>query len=210
MPQRQAGEDFYFLDKLSKIRPLARLSGDPVVLRSRLSDRVPFGTGAATNKLLKEPTLELYSPRCFEVVREVNRALVALAQTGKPSKDSEPEAGSQSLDSIWDGLGEHPRAFLMAQGAREAWRRIGQQAPNSESYLRRLREWFDGFRTLKLIHHVRDNGSSNLSMPIAIEQAPFMDPVPDDGGLLLDVRGSLLAEEQSCPRLMGPACAFLD
>ena len=206
MPQRQAGEDFYFLDKLSKIRPLARLSGDPVVLRSRVSDRVPFGTGAATNKLLENPKLELYAPKCFEVVREVNRALVALARLGRPSTDSGRSPGSQSIDRIWNDLGEQSKAFLTAQGARGAWLRIAQQAPSPESCLRRLREWFDGFRTLKLIHHVRDDGHGNLPMPLAIEQAPFMDPVADDGGLLLEPRRRLLAEEQSWPRLMGPGC----
>ena len=38
VPLRQAGEDFYLLGKLSKLRPLARLQGEPVRLRSRLSE----------------------------------------------------------------------------------------------------------------------------------------------------------------------------
>ena len=43
--KRNAGEDFYLLEKLSKVAPLRKLSGAPILLRSRESFRVPFGTG---------------------------------------------------------------------------------------------------------------------------------------------------------------------
>src|SRR6185295_2791724 len=46
-PRRMAGEDFHLLAKLAKIGRVVRAGGEPIRLRSRSSDRVPFGTGAA-------------------------------------------------------------------------------------------------------------------------------------------------------------------
>ena len=78
----------------------------------------------------------------------------------------------------------------------DAWRGISAQAPNPVARLRRLHDWFDGFRTLKLIHHLRDQGSSSLPWQEAIRRAPFMDEVEDDGACLMKARTELLRLEQ--------------
>ena len=53
MNRRQAGEDFYFLHKLTQLGPLAELNSTCVYPSGRVSDRVPFGTGAAMSKWVK-------------------------------------------------------------------------------------------------------------------------------------------------------------
>ena len=50
MNRRQAGEDFYFLHKLTQLGPLFELNSTCVHPSGRVSDRVPFGTGAAIMK----------------------------------------------------------------------------------------------------------------------------------------------------------------
>ncbi|MDP3433954.1 MAG: family 2 glycosyl transferase, partial [Bacteroidota bacterium] len=50
MNRRQAGEDFYFLHKLTKLGRLAEITDAFVYPSGRVSDRVPFGTGAAMTK----------------------------------------------------------------------------------------------------------------------------------------------------------------
>ena len=80
VPKRQAAEDFYLLGKLSKLRPLARVRGAPVRIRSRVSSRVPFGTGAETAKLTRGDALELYHPDCFAAVGDVMRRLQSLSE----------------------------------------------------------------------------------------------------------------------------------
>ena len=97
------------------------------------------------------------------------------------------------------------KRFLEAQGAPDAWRRISAQAPNPVARLRHFHDWFDGFRTLKLIHHLRDHASSSLSWQEAIRRAPFMDEVEDDGACLITARTELLRLEQREPRLVGPS-----
>jgi hypothetical protein len=52
MNHRKAGEDFYFLHKIIPLGEFYELNSCCVYPSSRPSDRVPFGTGAAINKLL--------------------------------------------------------------------------------------------------------------------------------------------------------------
>jgi len=54
MNRRQAGEDFYFLNKLTKLGTVAEINDAFVFPSARVSDRVPFGTGAAMTKWMNE------------------------------------------------------------------------------------------------------------------------------------------------------------
>ena len=50
MNRRQAGEDFYFLNKLTNLGKIVEIKDAFVYPSARVSDRVPFGTGAAMSK----------------------------------------------------------------------------------------------------------------------------------------------------------------
>jgi hypothetical protein len=50
MNRRQAGEDFYFLYKLTKLGRITEIEDAFVYPSARISDRVPFGTGASMTK----------------------------------------------------------------------------------------------------------------------------------------------------------------
>jgi len=54
MNRRQAGEDFYFLNKLTNLGTVGELADVFVYPSARVSDRVPFGTGAAITKWMNE------------------------------------------------------------------------------------------------------------------------------------------------------------
>ena len=202
VPRRRAGEDFYLLGKLSKLRPLAYLQGEPVRLRSRLSERVPFGTGSESAKLARGAAGELYHPDCFAAVRDVTRELRCLARDGFASGQAAP---GPAVSALLSRLSAPVRRFLESQGAPDAWQGICAQAPNPGARLRHLHDWFDGFRTLKLIHHVRDHASASLPWQEAIRRAPFMVDVEDDGTCLVQARTELLRLEQRMPRLCGPS-----
>ena len=218
VPLRQAGEDFYLLGKLSKLRPLARLRGEPVRLRSRFSDRVPFGTGPESAKLARGDELELYHPDCFAAVRDVTRGLQYLSElpsgSGQPFSEpgsSEPRGSAQrfpdqnTIEELLSRMNPPVKGFLESQGALRAWQKFSEQASNPAARLRRFHDWFDGFRTLKLIHHVRDHVALSLPWQDAIRLAPFMDDVEDDGACLSEARTELLRLEQALPRLVGPS-----
>ena len=52
MNTRQAGEDFYFLQKFIEVDSLQEIRNTTVYPSARISDRVPFGTGRAMSQLL--------------------------------------------------------------------------------------------------------------------------------------------------------------
>ena len=54
MNRRQAGEDFYFLNKLTKLGKITEINDAFVYPSARVSDRVPFGTGAAMTKWMND------------------------------------------------------------------------------------------------------------------------------------------------------------
>ena len=54
MNRRQAGEDFYFLNKLTNLGTVGELADVFVYPSARVSDRVPFGTGAAMTKWMND------------------------------------------------------------------------------------------------------------------------------------------------------------
>ncbi|NQX90120.1 MAG: hypothetical protein HRT77_15820, partial [Halioglobus sp.] len=82
-PRRAGGEDFYLLNKLRKLGPIDRLKGAPIRIRSRLSSRVPFGTGPAVRNIATEEQPEaaavFYHPVCYHVLSLLLRALTELA-----------------------------------------------------------------------------------------------------------------------------------
>ena len=65
MNRRKAGEDFYFLHKLVLLGHYGNINTATVYPASRISDRVPFGTGAALKKWM-DGGLELHSTYSFE------------------------------------------------------------------------------------------------------------------------------------------------
>ena len=59
-PNRQAGEDFYILNKLAKIGSIAVLQKPVVKILARYSNRTPFGTGQALETLQDSPMQPSY------------------------------------------------------------------------------------------------------------------------------------------------------
>ena len=198
VPRRRAGEDFYLLGKLSKLGPVTALAGDPIRLRSRLSERVPFGTGSESAKLARGAELQLYHPACFAAVRQVVSDLQYLAEAASTAG---PDGAPTVTADVLARMPPLVRRFLIAQGAPHAWQGITAQAPDPVTRLRRLHDWFDGFRTLKLIHYVRDHASPSLRWSEAMRRAPFMTDVhiDDDGENLRSARLTLLRLEQDGP-----------
>ena len=159
---------------------------------------MPFGTGAATAKLARGAALELYHPDCFAAVRDVTQGLRCLSEL--PCL-----LGQDTIEEVLSQMSPPIKGFLESQGALRAWRKLSEQARSPAARLRRFHIWFDGFRTLKLIHHVRDHAAASLPWQDAIRRAPFMDEVEDDGACLSEARTELLRLEQALPRLVGPS-----
>ena len=156
-PQRAGAEDFYLLNKLAKIGPIARLTGTCIALESRHSARVPFGTGPAVAALLAQPlpadAALFYHPASFTAQRAVLDCLPELAQA--------PQAGPLGLlmaSGLEPELAQHAQAALESLGLANALQHCAQQGYTGTQFQRHFHQWLDGFRTLKFLHHLRDAG----------------------------------------------------
>lgn len=172
-PRRRAAEDFYLLNKIAKVGCIENLEGEPMHLSSRASSRVPFGTGASVRRLLEAPipALKLYDPALFNHLRVWQRILEHTGEGCDQTRDLRALIREQALrdpEVQAEGLIE----ALESIGALEAAETTLAASPRSAS--RRLHDNFDGFRTLKLIHALRDAGLADLPMREALARAPFI------------------------------------
>jgi hypothetical protein len=169
-PRRQAGEDFYLLNKLAKVGSIMQLSAEtdcePIDIAARLSDRVPFGTGAAVGRImeLEDPAREflLYHPALFGLLRSWLGSLPAFWQSR--SSDIGVILSRGPVTEQQGSLSNHSPMDLQVliggleeSGAAEALQHALRQSSDANQFKRQMHTWFDAFRTLKLIHHLRDH-----------------------------------------------------
>lgn len=168
-PKRTAGEDFYTLNKLAKLGPVAQLAGSPVAIRSRRSLRVPFGTGPAVAKIeALQGDYVVYDPKVYKLLKLFHRCLdVLAARPGEPSAAAFLAAEAElptACRKAW--------RFAMAQCAcaEQADRALANGSPRRREC---LSHHFDALRSLKLIHAFRDGGLADLPLAQALSEATF-------------------------------------
>lgn len=70
MSRRQAGEDFYFLQKLALTAPVAGIDKPIVFPAPAISARVPFGTGQAVKKIVETGSCKVYNFGLFLLLKD--------------------------------------------------------------------------------------------------------------------------------------------
>ncbi len=188
VPNRQAGEDFHLLAKLCKLAPLERLAAPIVEIQSRVSDRVPFGTGPSLQRAVCESGHEIryYHPEAFECLRLVLDALVRGA--------CDPAITELDLPTSLP-------PWAVARG-QQVWAQVKPllaSCPDEAHRLRRLHERFDALRTLQFIHEAHKNGLERVLPHHAFTQAPFLPRTLDPEGQLRHC----VQKEQSLTRPAG-------
>jgi len=174
-PKRAGGEDFYLLNKLSKVGPIASLDGACIALESRASHRVPFGTGPATQKIIREGKAEesllFYHPQCFDALRATLATVNQLR-----SKNLKELGRSLQIAGLGSPLANTTENALLTMGLSKAIEHCRKQGKSEVQFLRHFHQWFDGFRTLKFIHAVRDAGWPMVSLAESINLQPMVFP----------------------------------
>ena len=140
-PRRSAGEDFYLLNKARKIAPIETLAEPLLIIKARLSERVPFGTGPALRDIVttlkSDPSgrgFLSFHPKCFEVLGSVVRAL---------NQWAEEPAVAMDVD-----IAER----LLALGFERFKNNLARQPTTAAKRLQSVHDWFDGLKTLQFVH----------------------------------------------------------
>lgn len=156
-PRREAGEDFYLLNKLAKVGPVLELAPGPecaaIEIASRRSDRVPFGTGAAVNRItaMRDPDAGYlyYNPAIFGLLGDWLQSLPAIWRSGR----ADP---GETLRGQGEDRHQALLAALGKMNTGKALEHAFRQSVGLDQFRRQVHTWFDAFRTLKLIHALRD------------------------------------------------------
>jgi hypothetical protein len=161
MNKRKAGEDFYFLNKLAKIKGIGVIDTTRVYPSSRTSSRVPFGTGKRVLRFLngEHPEYLLYDPAVFVVVKQWLEYVF-----------SHPEANEDMMIHAAREIHPSLEEFLDNQRFHDVWRRLKNNSSSPSILLKHFSSWFDGFKTLKLINYLTRNGIPLINMFRALRQ----------------------------------------
>lgn len=144
MNRRAAGEDFYFLNKIAKVCKIDYIKETCVYPSARASTRVPFGTGKRIQRFLSgayEKEYCLYDPNVFSILA----AWLQLMEEMILEHENKIIVKAGFI---------HPRlkTFLEDNQFPMIWSRIRRVAHEKKLLVKHFHDWFDGFRTLKLIH----------------------------------------------------------
>lgn len=135
---REAGEDFYLLQRIVKcgqvdIRPHAT-----VYPSSRLSERVPFGTGPAIRSLLQNENTRypVFPPEAFDAIRETYLRIPALQKGPVPTP----------LTDFMD----------RTLGKGDGWEKLRRNYPTLPAFTKAFHQKADGLRIFQFLRHYAD------------------------------------------------------
>lgn len=149
MNKQKAGEDFYFLEKLIYQGSFTEINATTVYPSPRQSLRVPFGTGQAVSDYTAESleALPVFHPRSYRDAKIFIQQLPHLYDQPSPADLKVPL-------SITTFLEEKNWEYYLQESFHHAHSR--------ENFLKRFFHWFDAFKMLQFLHHVRDYYHPNI------------------------------------------------
>jgi hypothetical protein len=164
MNTRMAAEDFYFLQHLKKTSGIACVAGTLVLPSARASHRVPFGTGRSISRLLagEEGAVLFYQPACFAILG----AWLDLVSKHLTFR-------GQDILHRAEMISAELKNYLDQAGFVDAWEKLRQNNRSLTALWNAFHSWFDGLRTLKLIHHLSDTILSRKTQEEALP--PFLE-----------------------------------
>ncbi|MCE5263194.1 MAG: hypothetical protein LLG97_06630 [Deltaproteobacteria bacterium] len=144
MNRRTAAEDFHFLDKLAKLGRVGHIEKTTVFPSPRTSHRVPFGTGRRMLQSVSDAADEyrIHDHRTIEVLR------VWLADVA-----ADPDRGAEAMLAAAQKIHPALGAYLDLSRFAVDWPVIRRNCPDPAHLRRQFHIWFDGLRTLRLVHH---------------------------------------------------------
>jgi len=159
MNRRQAGEDFYFLNKLTKLGKITEINDAFVYPSARVSDRVPFGTGAAMTKWMNEDgdLTVTYNFAAFHDLKVLFDQVDSLFRKG---------ADAGFMTSLPISVQDYLQTLEFSSKLRE----INQNSSSLLSFRKRFFQFFDGFLILRFLNLAHQKYYSQQNLSEAIKQ----------------------------------------
>lgn len=160
MNKRQAGEDFYFLQKLFPAECFGEINTTTVYPSSRQSDRVPFGTGTAIAEL-KQSRQELmtYSTECFNILQDFFVRAKSLQN-----------ASPQEIRDTYESLHTCLKKFLPSSDFEQKIIEIQHNTKTYKQFCKRFFRWFNGLQVYKFLNYSCGNGFQKIPIGTAAKE----------------------------------------
>lgn len=148
MNRRQAGEDFYFLQNLVQLGTVGEINTTKVFPSARLSNRVPFGTGAAMQKWIAgtDDLTQTYNFKAFTALKsffDTKNYLFRLTE--------------QEQKGTIAKLPESIRSFIETDNFYGELADLNKNCSNLKSFQTRFFYKFNAFKILKYLNYVHDH-----------------------------------------------------
>ena len=180
MNRRQAGEDFYFLQKLFDLGNFSECNSTRVIPSPRPSLRVPFGTGPVIIKYQEErKEIQTRNPELFEILKSF------LMRT-----DEFYFFNNQSIQRLVDDLHPLMRSFLIENQFQIKLMEIGRNSSSPETFRKRFYRWFNMFLALKFLNSGKGSFPDlpvTIAARVLLENLNIAGQVPEDAGKLLEI-----------------------
>lgn len=139
MPRRQAGEDFYFLHKLTNMGSLSELNSTCVYPSARTSNRVPFGTGPGIQKWLDgDKSISMsYSLKAFIDLRNFFATIPTLYVSKNQPLLAPSILNFLTEENFWENILPEIRA----------------NSGNLNSFEKRFFQYFNAFKVIKFLNY---------------------------------------------------------
>ncbi|MBN2613241.1 MAG: glycosyltransferase family 2 protein [Bacteroidales bacterium] len=148
MNRRQAGEDFYFLNKVFAANKIIELNNLTVYPSPRPSDRVVFGTGPVIKRMTgnREKTLLTYNPESYNALKDFIEMI--------------PRFYGQDLSAILKEIRSLPDAvvsYLLQLNPEGKISEIKQNTGSEAAFIKRFYNWFNPLMVVKYLNfsHMR-------------------------------------------------------
>lgn len=161
MNRRKAGEDFYFLNKLTHLGKLREITNAWVYPSARVSDRVPFGTGAAMSKWMNHAD-DLALTYRFEAFEHLKQLFDKVDQLYR----IHPNAFNQVLFSLPPSVQDQLNMMSFEDKLKE----INRNSSTRESFRKRFFQVFDAFQVMKYLNRAHESHYSAQNLYEAIAQ----------------------------------------
>ena len=152
---REAGEDFYFLQKLRKYGGFATIP-TTVYPSSRISERVPFGTGTKIAEILNDSIKNTVDAENRVVLAHYNNKVFwELKKIYDIVEDLRQQKNLENLALVINQqhVSSFIKDFFIEQNFCEIWQKILNNVSNETiAQEQAFHIWFDGFKILKFIH----------------------------------------------------------
>ncbi|MCW3788267.1 glycosyltransferase family 2 protein [Plebeiibacterium sediminum] len=171
MNRRQGGEEFYFIQKLVQMGGYGELNSTIVKPSSRISERVPFGTGPSIKNIVTdEEDYSTYNPTSFFDLK------VLFDSVEEYYAISEEEYQSKILE-----LPGRVRSFLLNSSFWEEINNLSENCSNVEAFKKRFYHVFNAFKLVKYLNYTHEHFIGKIPVfDAAIELLEYMQYNTDD------------------------------